>query len=126
MTVEQTPVGSPTVANVMQPLSDAAGWMKLVGTLGIIYGVMMGVTIIGLIVAWLPIWMGILLRGAAKEAQAAYASGDEAAAVASTSKLQTMFKVQGVLVLIGLVLWGMIVVFYAIVIGLSFGTDGRY
>ena len=111
MTVEQTPGGSPTVANVMRPLSEAAGWMKLVGTLGIIYGVLMGLTIIGLIVAWLPIWMGILLRGAATEAQAAYASGDETAAVTATSKLQTMFKVQGIIVLVGLVLWAIWLIF---------------
>jgi len=109
MTVEQAPGGSSTVANVMRPLSDAAGWMKLIGTLGIIYGVLMGLTIIGLIVAWLPIWMGILLRGAAVEAQAAYASGDEAAAVTATSKLQTIFKVQGVIVLIGLILWAVMI-----------------
>jgi len=105
MTVEQTPGGSPTVANVMRPLNDSAGWMKLIGTLGIIYGVLMGLTIVGLIVAWLPIWMGILLRGAAVEAQAAYASGDETAAVTATSKLQTIFKVQGIIVLIGLIMW---------------------
>jgi hypothetical protein len=105
MTVEQTPGAGSTVANVMRPLNDAAGWMKLIGTLGIIYGVLMGLTIIGLIVAWLPIWMGILLRGAAVEAQAAYASGDEVAAVTATSKLQTIFKVQGIIVLIGLILW---------------------
>jgi Family of unknown function (DUF5362) len=111
MTVEQRPGGSPTVANVMRPLSDVAGWMKLVGTLGIVYGVLMGLTIIGLIVAWLPIWMGVLLRSAAVEAQAAYATGDEAAAVTATSKLQTMFKVQGVLVLVGLVLWAVWLVF---------------
>ncbi len=112
MTVEQVPGNSPTVANVMRPLSDAAGWMKLIGTLGIIYGVMMGLTIIGLIFAWLPIWMGILLRGAAVEAQAAYASGDEAAAVTATGKLQTIFKVQGIIVLIGLIMWGIMIVFF--------------
>ena len=120
MTVEQVPGNSPTVANVMRPLNDAAGWMKLIGTLGIIYGVMMGLTIIGLIFAWLPIWMGILLRGAAVEAQAAYASGDETAAVTATSKLQTIFKVQGVIVLIGLILWA---VMFLIVMLLAF-TNG--
>ncbi len=115
MTVEQTPGGSPTVANIMRPLSDAAGWMKLIGTLGIIYGVLMGLTIVGLIVAWLPIWMGILLRGSAQEAQAAYASGDEVAAVTATSKLQTIFKVQGVLILIGLAMWVAMFLFVFIV-----------
>ncbi len=110
MTVQQPPVNSPSVSNVMRPLNDAAGWMKLIGTLAIIYGVLTALTIIGLIIAWLPIWLGILLRGAAVEAQAAYASGDETAAVTATSKLQTIFKVQGIIILIGLIMWALMFV----------------
>ena len=110
MTVQQPPINSPSVSNVMRPLNDAAGWMKLIGTLAIIYGVLTALTIIGLIIAWLPIWLGILLRGAAVEAQAAYASGDETAAVTATTKLQTIFKVQGIIILIGLIMWAVMIV----------------
>ncbi|MCL1593613.1 MAG: DUF5362 domain-containing protein [Actinomycetia bacterium] len=110
MTVQQPPVNSPSVSNVMRPLHDAAGWMKLIGTLSIIYGVITALTIIGLIIAWLPIWLGILLRGAAVEAQAAYTTGDETAAVTATSKLQTIFKVQGIIILIGLIMWALMFV----------------
>jgi Family of unknown function (DUF5362) len=119
MTVEQTPVGNTTVSNVMRPLNDAAGWMKLLGTLGIIYGVLTALTIIGLIIAWLPIWLGILLRKSAVEAQDAYNSGDEAAAITATSSLQTIFKVQGVIVLIGLAMWGVMIVFLLIALILA-------
>ena len=102
MTQYQAP-GNPIVANVMRPLSDAASWMRLIGTMAIIYGVVLGLTIIGLIIAWLPIWMGVLLRRAANDADAAHAAGDEGMAVSSLRSLNTIFKVQGVLVLIGLV-----------------------
>jgi len=119
MTVEQPPVGNTTVSNVMRPLNDAAGWMKLLGTISIVAGVLTALTIFGLIIAWLPIWMGILLRKSAVEAQAAYTSGDEAAALAATSSLQTIFKVQGVLALIWLAMWGVMVVFGIIAIILS-------
>ena len=98
------PPANPVVADVMRPLSDAAGWMRLIGTMGIVYGVMIGLTIVGLIIAWLPIWMGVLLRRAANDANAASAGGDEMMAISSLKSLNTIFKVQGVLVLIGL-LW---------------------
>lgn len=97
------PPGNPTVSNIMRPLSDAASWMRLIGTMGIIYGVLIGLSIIGLLFAWLPIWMGVLLRRAANDADAALAAGDEGLAVSSLRSLNTIFKVQGVLVLIGLI-----------------------
>lgn len=106
MTVNQPPqANNPAVANVMRPLADAAGWMKLIGTLAIIYGVLLALTIIGLIVAWLPIWMGVLLNRAADQARDATAAGDEAHAIKATSSLQTIFKVQGIIVAVLLTLW---------------------
>lgn len=103
MTVNQPPTtNNPAVANVMRPLQEAAGWMKLVGTLGIIYGVLLALTIVGLLIAWLPIWMGILLNRAADDSRAAAMAGDEARAIAATDNLRTVFKVYGVIVLIGL------------------------
>ncbi|MGI9610326.1 MAG: DUF5362 family protein, partial [Acidimicrobiia bacterium] len=92
--------------NVMRPLSESAGWMKLIGTLAIVYGVILAITIIGLLIAWLPIWMGVLLNRAAREAQEAAANGDEASAVTATSSLKTIFQVQGIIILVFLVIWG--------------------
>jgi hypothetical protein len=106
MTVEQTPGNSPAVSNVMRPLSDAAGWMKLLGTLSIIQGVLIALTIIGLVIAWLPIWMGILLNRAADQAKAAHATGDEGHAITATKSLQTIFKVYGVILMIVIVVYG--------------------
>jgi hypothetical protein len=120
MTLNQPPAtNNPAIANVMRPLHDAAGWMKLIGTLGIIYGILIALTIIGLVVAWLPIWMGVLLRRAADESRAAAAAGDEARAIEATRSLGTIFKVQGVIVLIGLIFWavGLVVLLVALVAG---------
>lgn len=119
MTVNQPPTtNNPAVANVMRPLQDAAGWMKLVGTLAIIYGVLLAITIVGLIIAWLPIWMGILVNRAADDARAATMAGDEARAIAATNSLGTIFKVYGVIVLLGIVFAVAILVFsVAVVVG---------
>ena len=107
MTVNQpSQTNNPVVANVMRPLADAAGWMKLIGTLAIIYGVLMALTIVGIIIAWLPIWMGVLLNRAADQAREATAAGDEGHAITATSSLQTIFKVQGIIVAVVLALGG--------------------
>lgn len=116
MTVEQTPGNSPAVSNVMRPLSDAAGWMKLLGTLSIIQGVLIGLTIIGLVIAWLPIWMGILLNRAADQARAAHATGDEGHAVTATTSLQTIFKVYGVILLIALIAYGVALLLFVVLL----------
>lgn len=110
MTVQATPIGDPVVSRVISPLDAAAGWMKLIGTVSIIYGVLTALSIVGLIIAWLPIWMGVLTRKAATQAQLAYRSGDEHAAIESTNSLRTISKVQGIILLIGLILWGVIFV----------------
>jgi hypothetical protein len=110
MTAQGTPIGNHVISKVFRPLDQAAGWMKLIGTVNIIYGVLMALTIIGIIVAWLPIWLGILTRKAAVEAQVAYASGDEVAAVASTDSLRTLFKIQGIITLIYLIIWVFLII----------------
>lgn len=120
MTVNQPPAtNNPVIANVMRPLADAAGWMKLIGTLAIVYGVLMALTIVGIIVAWLPIWLGVLLRRAADASEAASMAGDEGQAISATRNLSTIFRVQGVLLLIVLILWavGLAVLIVAVVAG---------
>ena len=49
------------VHTIGAPLYNAKGWMKFVGVLSIIYGVLVALSIIGILIAWLPIWIGILL-----------------------------------------------------------------
>ena len=70
----------------------------------IIYGVLTALSIVGIIVAWLPIWMGVLLFQSASAVERAHQSDDAAALMESLSKLKTYFTIMGVLTLIGLVL----------------------
>ena len=90
-------VGNTTVMTVMKPLSDAAGWMKLLAVLSIISGIFLALSIIGLIIAWLPIWIGVLLMRAANDAQNAVRTGGESEAVSATGNLSTMFKIYGII-----------------------------
>jgi hypothetical protein len=110
-----------TVREVSIPLFQAKGWMKLLGTLLIISGIFYVITIVGILVCWLPIWMGILLFKAADEAEAAQLAGEKTRLVQSLSKLKTFFTIQGVLILITIVFFviGLIVSGGSMLAGLS-------
>ncbi len=92
------------IAQLSEPLYAAKGWMKLAGVLSILYGVIMALTLIGLLVAWLPIWMGILLFQAANAIDEAHRASDEQAFLAAQAKLKTYFIITGVLALVLLAL----------------------
>lgn len=122
----QTPVASPsdsiqTVKEISIPLFQAKGWMKLLGVLLIISGIAYALTIFGILVCWLPIWMGVLLFKAADAAEAAELGGDKARLVDALGRLKTFFTIQGVLVLIslGFVLIALIVGGGSMLAGLS-------
>lgn len=104
MSYEMSGIGDDTVRRVINPIRESRGWMKFLAVLSIAYGVLAAITIIGLIIAWLPIWMGVLLYQSADKADNAYQAGNEGDAVESLSKLKTIFVVYGIMAIIGLVL----------------------
>lgn len=96
------------------PLYQSRGWMKLIGVLMILYGALVALSIIGIIIAWLPIWMGILLFQCASAAETAQINEDPEELLSALKRLKTYFTIMGVLTLIGLI-FGIITFF----VGLS-------
>lgn len=90
------------VRQMSRPLAQGRGWIKLVATLAILYGVMIALTIVGLLVAWLPIWIGIALFQSASAIEEAGVTGDPEAMLRAMNKLKSYFTIMGVLTLIGL------------------------
>jgi hypothetical protein len=86
------------------PLCQAAGWLKFLGILNIILGVLYCLTIIGLIIGWLPIWIGISLNKASDSLRAGYESQDGGQIEAGMDSLALVFRIFGVLAIIGLVI----------------------
>ena len=109
-----------TVQRVIRPINDARGWMKLLAVMMFISGGFAALTIIGLVFAWLPIWMGYLLWKSAASAENAAMLGSEENAIESLSRLKTYFTVQGVLILIYFAFTAMLIV---LVIGLSLSSS---
>ena len=61
-------------------------------------------TLFGIIIAWLPIWMGVLLLQSSTSIERAQVTGNKALLVESLDKIKTYFTIMGVLTLIGLIL----------------------
>ncbi|MGY6519992.1 MAG: DUF5362 family protein [Lysobacteraceae bacterium] len=96
--------GNSPVQQIMRPLVDGKFWMKLLGVVWIIMGALQALTIIGILWAWIPIWLGVLTFQAASAAEQAMTTDDPVAATRATDKLRVFFLIQGILLLIGLLL----------------------
>ena len=84
------------------PLYEARGWLKFLGILSIIQGVLAALSIVGIILCWLPIWLGMLLLGSANRLEQAAQSGQVVVFVEAQRKLKTYFIINGVMTLVGL------------------------
>ena len=98
-----------------EPLYRAKFWMKLVAVMMIIYGVLCALSLVGIIIAWLPIWMGVLLFQSTAQVERAHMASDDQAMLTALSKLKTYFTITGVLLLVGILIWviGIVVVISA-------------
>ncbi len=109
-------IESNVIKEVSLPLFSSKGWIKLIGILMIIYGVFAALTLVGILVAWLPIWLGVLLMKVASAMEQARVTGNKELLIKAQNNLSTYFTIYGVLALIGIIL---AVVF--IIVGLSTG-----
>jgi hypothetical protein len=105
------------VREISQPLARAAGWMKFIGVLMVISGALLALTIVGIIIAWLPIWIGVLLIKSANKANSAYNFGYLPDIVESLRSLNSYFTIYGVLLILYLILS-----IVAVVMAILFGT----
>jgi len=97
------------IKEISMSLDQSKGWMKLIGVLSIIYGGLLAITIVGIIIAWLPIWMGIILYQSASSIDQAAHTGEKMPILQSLQKLKTYFTIMGVVTLIGLILGALVI-----------------
>ena len=95
------------VKQLSMPLYQSRGWLKFLGILSIIYGILAAITIIGLLVCWLPIWQGVLLLRAGNTIEMTQVTGNGEEFIKSLINLRTYFTIMGVLALVGLIFGGL-------------------
>ena len=99
------------IRSIVEPLHRGKFWMQLLAVVSILYGILLALTIVGLIVAWIPIWAGVVLMQAAGASSRAFQSGDALEMKHAMGKLKTYFTIFGVLMLISIILMIVTMVF---------------
>ncbi len=100
------------VKRAILKLEQSAGWIKFLGVLQLIYGILTAITLVGIL--W--IWLGLVLIKAANNLRMAK-QGDEEALVEASSNLSTFFTVWGIVGLIGIIVAVVVLVVWLIFAG---------
>lgn len=90
------------VHTLSRPLYRSRHWLRLLGGLILLNGILIALTLVGLIVAWLPIWLGMLLWQCASAAEAAHLTGASEELLTALNRISVFFTILGVLTLITL------------------------
>lgn len=85
-------------------VNNAAGrmsaWLKFLGIINIAGGAICAITIVGILFAWLPIWLGVILFQAGDRAYQTQFSPDLMPLLQLLQKLRLYFLVTGVITII--------------------------
>lgn len=111
--------GAAISGNIMQPLYEARGMMKIWGWMTFIIGILYCITIFGAIVGWVFVWMGWLVKGAAESVTIGIETGNKQELRLANERIGTFFKILGVFAIIGLVIMGLYVVLAMVAIVLT-------
>ncbi len=103
-------------AHPMSPLYNSAGWITFLGWVMIIQGILACLTIIGIVFGWLPIWMGILLKGAGEKLKSGFATSNNGELYESSRSLANYFTIMAILTIIGLAFWLLYMLFIIMMI----------
>lgn len=118
MEASGTAVSAPTPARTNA--RGLAGWLKFFGIVTIIAGALNALSLIGILWAWLPIWLGILLVQAGSRAGEYAGTGAEPALENLLGKLKNYYLITGVVTIIwvGILLLGGILLAVLTIAGL--------
>jgi len=101
-----------------------AGWMKFMGIMTIIGGCLQVLSIFGIVVAWLPIWMGVVLTKAGARAGEYADKGDFASLEGLTGQLKMYFTISGILIIVSFALAIVAIVAWLVLLGLGVFSSG--
>ncbi len=92
------------------------GWLLFIGWVTMIGGILQALTIVGILVAWIPFLMGLWLIQAGNKVGEYSATGNVMALGQMIAKLRSYFVLTGVMMIIGLVSAALAMVFWGTVI----------
>ena len=86
---------TPDVSSLVTPLYKSLVWIRLFADCLIFYGALSTVTGVAVLVAWIPMWIGVLLFLTSRSISTAYKKNDDQALVQIISRLKTIFTILG-------------------------------
>lgn len=110
MEFEPVPKNEILIKEIGAPLFQSKSWIRFLGILGIVYGGFVAITIVGILFAWLPIWLGILLNQTATRLEQAERTGNKEALMGAHKSLSVFFTIYGVLALVSILLGILLIV----------------
>lgn len=100
----RTPSASPAspfgLRDIIEPLYRSRFWMQLLGVMLILTGLLTALSIVGIVVAWIPVWAGVALFQASGAAKRGYENNSESDIKQTMAKLRTYFLISGIMTLI--------------------------
>ena len=114
--------GAGDVSRIAEPIYRSRGWMRFLGVMSILNGIVQALSCIGILWAWLPLWQGVLLFQSASAIEEASAHGDETRLVDSLDRLRLFILITGVVTLITLVVSAVSVIFTVMFLFGMFGA----
>jgi hypothetical protein len=117
--MEASAVLSASDAQTRKNAKGMAGWMKFMGIMTIIGGCLQVLTIFGIVIAWLPIWMGVVLTKAGSKAGEYADKGDFASLEGMTGQLKTYFIISGIMIIVSFAVAIIAAIAWVILLGLG-------
>jgi hypothetical protein len=117
--MEASAVLSASDAQARKNARSMAGWMKFMGIMTIIGGCLQVLTIFGIVIAWLPIWMGVVLTKAGSKAGEYADKGDFTSLEGVTGQLKTYFTISGIMMIVSFAIAVIIAIAWVVLLGLG-------
>ena len=103
---------------LIKEIKGTNGWLKFIGIVMYIIGGIMCLTLVGIVIAWIYIWMGITLTKAAKKGTEYMQTLSIFSLIEYNRKMKQYFTITGILTIIGLVF----MLFYIVVLIILIAT----
>ena len=103
---------------IVEEAQKSKGWLKFIGIMMIIGGALEALSIVGIVVAWLPIWAGVILIQAANAAESFALNSDTSKLVELASKLRLYFTIQGIFIIVNIAFVILSIILY-LILGVS-------
>ncbi len=102
MTASDLPEQADPLGYAFEPLHQVRHWMKFLAVLMFIGGGIQALTVVGLVVAWIPVLIGVFLWQAATALADGHPAGDVARLRRAAERIRHLFITYAVLAIVAL------------------------